>query len=135
MAERLIYLVRHGIAEDRSATSPLKRAAQTADLIAAAFPAARRETWPELAPGVDERALAERLDETKLQRVMLVGHEPDFGELLAWWLTGRREGFSTHFRKGGIACVAAAGSPPQGRATLEWLATARQMGRVGSSRD
>jgi len=60
--------------------------------------------------------------------IVLVGHEPDLGELLSFWLTGSIEGFATHFRKGAVACVSGAQLPPQRRAVLEWLLTADQLG-------
>jgi len=166
MSSRRIYLVRHGLAEELSATgrdrdraltavgrekvrhaarglarvgvevdrlvsSPLVRAVQTADEMADEFPAARREVWEELACGVDEIGLTARLDDAApSQNVMLVGHEPDLGEILAYWLTGRAMGFSTRVRKGSVICLLAAALPPGGRATLEWMMTARQLGLI-----
>jgi phosphohistidine phosphatase len=118
------------------ASSPLVRARETADEIAASFPRARREVWDELSPGVDESALTDRLERlAAADDVMLVGHEPDFGELLAYWLTGSRSGFRTRFRKGAIACLRAGMLPPQGRATLEWMLTTKQLCAAAEGKD
>ncbi len=157
MAERRIYLVRHGVAEDiapsgRDAdrrlteegrrrlehtlermrrlevsidilvSSPRVRAVQTADVLATVLPPARREIWSELDCGVDEIALSARIDaEPPGRSIMLVGHQPDCGALLAYWLCGRATAFPSKFRKGAIACVQADALPPVGRATLEFL--------------
>jgi phosphohistidine phosphatase SixA len=66
---------------------------------------------------------------------MLVGHEPDLGELLAYFLTGSRSGLRTRFRKGAVACVRAGMPPPQGRATLEWMLTTKQLGAAADGKD
>jgi phosphohistidine phosphatase len=117
-------------------SSPLARARETADEVATSFPRARREVWEELAPGVDENALTDRLERLAAgDDVMLVGHEPDFGELLAYWLTGSRNGFRTRFRKGAVACIRAGTLPPQGRATFEWMLTTKQLGAAADGKD
>lgn len=169
MPERRIYLVRHAIAEDRSAsgrdadraltregrkkmkraarglaaleigeptilTSPLLRARETADFLVEALPGAKLEVCDLLAPGVDANVLAAFLERhPSAGAVMLVGHEPDMGELVARWLTGARSGFATRFRKGAVACLIAGMLPPQGRATLDWFMTADQLGAIGAS--
>ncbi len=112
-------------------SSPLVRAVQTSDEIAKVFPEARREVWDELACGVDEIALGARLESaTPTGNVMLVGHEPDLGELLAYFLTGRTSGFYTRVRKGSVSCMLAGGLPPASVATFEWMMTAKQLGRI-----
>lgn len=166
MSERRIYIVRHAIAEDFSASgrdedraltvegrkkmkraarglaslgvapahllaSPLVRAQQTAEIVVEAFPQLKIETCDLLAPGVDERALTRLLNGSYAAGdVMLVGHEPDLGELLAYWLSGSRGGIETRFKKGAVACIAASTLPPVGKAVLEWFLTAGQLGSV-----
>src|SRR5690606_30122496 len=120
---------------DRIVSSPLVRALETADEIAAVFPRARREEWSELAPGVDEWRLTARVETLPPDEdVMLVGHEPDLGELLSFWLTGSRSGFHTRFRKGAVACVCAGMLPPQSVATFEWMMTTKQLGAIADGR-
>jgi phosphohistidine phosphatase len=117
-------------------SSPLLRARETADEIAAIFQRARREIWDEMSAGVDEYALVARLEKTNPREdVMLVGHEPDLGELLAYFLTGSRSGFRTRFRKGAVASVRAGMFPPQGRATLEWMLTTKQLGAAAEGKE
>lgn len=120
-----------GTRVDVLVSSPLVRAVQTADEIAGAFPAARREVWEELACGVDEIALTSRLEsEIPAENVMLVGHEPDLGELLSFFLTGRASAFHTRVRKGSVSCMLAGGLPPSSVATFEWMMTAKQLGQI-----
>ncbi len=166
MAQRRIYLARHGVAEDFSASgrdfdrrltdegrermrragrglatlgvdvellvsSPLVRAVETADEVAGSLMPQRREVWEELSCGVDEIALTVRLEEALTSgSVFLVGHEPDIGELFAYWLTGRRGAFHTRVRKGSVSFLTAHSLPPDGRATFEWMMTAKQLARI-----
>ena len=126
-------MVALGVEIDLLVSSPLVRAVQTADELAPAFAGVRREVWDELACGVDEIALAARIDEhPRVRGLMLVGHEPDIGEMISFLLTGNRGGFMTHVRTGNVACLSAGATPPGGRAVLEWVMTARQLGRVAA---
>lgn len=129
-------LARIDAAPTRIVSSPLVRARETAEEIASAFPRVAREEWVELAPGVDETALTRRLEQLDPREdVMLVGHEPDLGEMLAYWLTGSREAFHTRYRKGAVACVRAGMLPPQGRATFEWMLTTKQLGAIADGKE
>lgn len=119
-----------GVEIDLLVSSPLVRAVQTADEIATTYSSPARQVWEELACGVDEVALTARLEEVEAANVMLVGHEPDIGEMLAYWLTGRTSGFYTRVRKGSVSCLLAGSLPPRGGGTLEWMMTAKQLGRI-----
>jgi phosphohistidine phosphatase len=120
-----------GVAPVHLLASPLVRAQQTAAIVVEALPQLEIETCELLAPGVDERALTRLLNGAHAGRdVMLVGHEPDLGELLSFWLTGSRGGVETRFKKGAVACIASATLPPHGKAVLEWLMTAAQLGSI-----
>ncbi|HEY8514534.1 MAG TPA: phosphohistidine phosphatase SixA [Candidatus Binatia bacterium] len=166
MKERRVYIVRHAIAEEESAsgrdedreltpegrkkmkraarglvelevtlqrivTSPLVRARQTAEILGEAFPDVPIEVADALAPGVDERALTRLLNGRYAgESVALVGHEPDLGELLSYWLTGSRHAFETRFKKGAVACLATDELPPTGKAMFEWMMTAAQLGAI-----
>jgi len=126
----------HGLARmldglDLIATSPLVRARQTADLIAAGFPNAERCLLPELAPGVDRDAFATWLDALTVRRVAVVGHEPDLSLLIGWLIGGRAR---VRMRKGAAALVALAGAAGQGSAELEWLLTRAALRRIGAPR-
>jgi phosphohistidine phosphatase len=68
-------------------SSPLVRALQTAEIVAAVTKLSDRggsvETRRELAPGGAEHELVKELVSQKRKRVMLVGHEPDLSTLVA----------------------------------------------------
>jgi phosphohistidine phosphatase len=68
-------------------SSPLVRALQTAEIVAAAVKLADRggvvETRRELAPEGDALGLVKQLVAAGAKRVMLVGHEPDLADLAA----------------------------------------------------
>lgn len=63
-------------------TSPLVRALQTAEVIAAELDVQHVETTRELAPGGDSVALVKTLVNQKRKRAMLVGHQPDLTVLI-----------------------------------------------------
>jgi phosphohistidine phosphatase len=58
-------------------SSPLVRALQTAEVIAAELGIANVETTRDLAPGGDAEALLRSLVAQKRKRAMVVGHQPD----------------------------------------------------------
>jgi phosphohistidine phosphatase len=74
-------------------TSPLVRAVETAEIVAAVTKLGDRggvvEVRRELAPDGDARALVRECVAGEMKRVMLVGHEPDLSDL-ATFLAGRR---------------------------------------------
>ncbi len=124
-------LVALDVAPARLFSSPLVRACETAEILAGELGGLEIELTDALAPGVDERTLTRLVDAAAGEDVMLVGHEPDLSEMLAYWLTGSRGGFETDFKKGACACLAVDLLPPRGKAILEWLLTAGQLGRIG----
>jgi len=114
-------------------TSPLVRARQTAEIVAAAFGAEKTiEVVPELAPGGDFRKLLRRLRAApgRPDRVVLVGHEPYLGDLLGLLVSGRTD-LSLGLKKGGLARVTFEGAVRPGAARLDWLLTPRQLARLG----
>ncbi|MFM7141293.1 MAG: phosphohistidine phosphatase SixA [Alphaproteobacteria bacterium] len=114
-------------------SSPFLRARQTAEIVGREFEL-EPETWHALACGVDHERIAAELDERHPGgTVVLVGHEPDMGQLLSHWLTGHPRRMAVHFGKGAAACVTAGQLPPGGTAMLEWMLTCSQLGRL--SRD
>ena len=63
-------------------SSPLVRALQTAEVIAAELGVAQVETTRDLAPGGDAVALLRSLVVQKRKRAMVVGHQPDLTVLV-----------------------------------------------------
>jgi phosphohistidine phosphatase len=111
-------------------TSPLVRARQTAELVAAAF---RNPppivTMTSLAPGSAHNAIIEDLSKQhRRHQIALVGHEPGIGELAGRLIGLRRP---LEFRKGAICCIDVAALPPAGPGQLRWFLTPRIMRKIG----
>jgi phosphohistidine phosphatase len=160
-----LYLVRHGIAEERGddwpddgkrpltskgiarlkqiargldrlgvifdvvLTSPLTRARQTADAVAAAFdPRPPIVVVEALSPdGTPQTLLAELDKQSRRTRIALVGHEPGIGELAAR-LAGLRR--PIEFKKGAVCRIDLESLPLTGPGTLRWFATPRMLRSV-----
>jgi phosphohistidine phosphatase len=107
-------------------TSPLLRAKQTADLLAAGLkPAPAVEILAELVPGTAPAKMAEALGTAGGRRsIAVVGHEPGLGEFAAW-LVGARTPFE--FKKGGVCRIDVPALPPAGNGQLIWLATPKML--------
>ncbi len=103
-------------------TSPLVRARQTAELLAAGVPEHPRvATLEALAPGHSPPDIASAIvGATRRRCLALVGHEPDLGALAAF-LIGARQAIP--LKKGGVCRidVRALSAGPSG--VLVWLAT------------
>jgi len=108
---------------DRVLTSPLVRARETAELLAAGLgnPDILVELCPELAPGGSAKRLAKMLRKLHAQHVVLVGHMPELRQQTAWLIGGKKA--SIDFAKGGAACVVCDAPPRQGAGTLLWMVT------------
>jgi phosphohistidine phosphatase len=158
-----VYLVRHGIAEergpgwpddtlrpltergrrrfsraaagftrlegvpDRILTSPLVRAQQTAELLSHAADAAPVETVDALSPGQRPAAILAKLRRLRVDRVALVGHEPDLGDLAAQLLGASRP---LPFKKGGI-CRIDVEWQGEAEGTLVWFLSPAVLRRLG----
>lgn len=99
-------------------TSPLIRARQTAEEFCntAEIPGAVIQGW--LACGMSpETALAELAAFRDFKRVAIVGHEPDFSQLISWILGSN--GGSIIVKKGSITCLAI--NPPSRHGSLVYM--------------
>jgi phosphohistidine phosphatase len=116
---------------DEIFTSPLVRARQTADLLAAGTdgrPTAK--VLDALAPGHSPATVMAHLAKAaKRTRLALVGHEPDLGELAAYLIGARRP---LPFKKGGIGRIDVAGLSSKAGGTLVWFVTPKVLRRLGS---
>jgi phosphohistidine phosphatase len=112
---------------DLVVTSPLVRAAATADILVRALSSRPRVVASSaLAPGGSPPPIAEALaTHSKARGVALVGHEPGMGELAAWLIGARNP---LPFRKGAICRIDVSEWPPQRQqGTLVWFATPRML--------
>jgi phosphohistidine phosphatase len=103
---------------DAIITSPLKRARQTASIVAEALKAGEKLlTDGRLGVAFDKDRLEEiLLDHPGAAALMLVGHEPSFSETIGSLIGGGR----VVCKKGGLACVRVyETAPPKGE--LLWL--------------
>lgn len=117
-------LARIDVTIDVILTSPLVRARQTADIVAAALePRPSIVTLESLAPGATYAALVGDLEKhARKSRLALVGHEPGIGELAAR-LVGSRH--AIEFKKGAVCRIDLDQIPPAGPGHLRWFMTPR----------
>jgi len=117
-------LKRMGVTIDLVLTSPLVRARQTAEIIAAGLaPAPHITVTDALSPdGTHHAVVADLEKHARKGRIALVGHEPGIGELAAR-LIGARQ--SLEFKKGAICRVDFEELPPSGAGKLQWFLTPR----------
>lgn len=109
------------------ATSPLLRARQTAEIVAAFYESGEIVILPALSPGAAARDVLAWLRTQPNEAVFaLVGHEPDLSQLAGWLLSGKPSGF-VQFKKGAAALIKFTEAPAAGKGTLEWLLTAAQL--------
>jgi phosphohistidine phosphatase len=108
-------------------SSPLKRARQTAQIVAEQFGLADSLFEDQrLSPGFGIPELAQILqDHAALDALIVVGHEPDFSEVVSRLIGGGR----IVFKKGGLAQVDVLDPIiPSGK--LNWLFTPKSMDRL-----
>jgi phosphohistidine phosphatase len=117
------------IAFDVILTSPLVRARQTAEALAVVLkPKPDVVSIETLAPGGSPAALFRELgSHARRERIALVGHEPDMGDLAAR-LIGARQPIP--FKKGAICCIEVGELPPGGPGVLRWFAPPRILRRL-----
>jgi phosphohistidine phosphatase len=110
-------------------SSPLVRARETAEIIAAELKSRKRLSLAdELKPGTDAKRLVHKLAHQKpaAKNILLVGHEPDFSELISLLVAGH-VGAGFALKKGGLAHLEIDKLRFGGCALLAWLLTTAQM--------
>lgn len=125
---------RMGLEFDLVFTSNLKRARQTADIVAAELglqPSALRVSRL-LEPGVSPLSFFRELEGVKdTPAVLVVGHEPNLSEMLSLLTTGDVNGLSVEVKKASLALVEVDGFPPDGSAALQFLLQPRHLREIG----
>jgi phosphohistidine phosphatase len=112
-------------------TSPLKRARETAEILAHGLAGVRVEVMPELAPGVDSPTLVGALrSHAGHKSLALVGHQPGLGRLASFLLTGSERRCDFDFKKGGVACLEADFSDHTAHCALQWFTAPKLLRRI-----
>ena len=117
-----------GVAPSLILTSPLKRALQTAQIAAEILEyqgeLLRTRT---LEPNSSPKAVWDEIRVHKDEaRILLVGHEPLFGRLMAY-LLGSPE-LQVDFKKGALACIELDRFPAEPHGVLRWMLTSKLAG-------
>lgn len=110
-------------------SSPLVRARQTAEMVAADVKARKRLAFAdELKPGGNPKKLIQKIAAQKINSgdVLLVGHEPDLSNLISLLVTGSRDAGFT-LKKAGVAKLEVEKLCAGKCAALAWLLTPAQM--------
>jgi len=103
-------------------TSPLTRARETAEILAAEVGQIDIEVFPALASGESTSTLCAAVAKMSCKTgIALVGHEPDLGELGSYILTGDEHAAHLHFRKAGVATFEVESLAELRPATLRWF--------------
>ena len=125
-------LVRAGLDVDWIVSSPLVRAVQTAEIVAEALtPNPPMDFCDALAPGRRPGSIDRLSGQTRqpAPRVLVVGHEPDLGELAAR-LIGAGRNANMPFKKGGCCLITFSEFPPKSPGRLVWWLTPRIMRKL-----
>lgn len=112
-------------------SSPLRRAQQTADLLAQTYSHAHRETLPALAP---LGPAIEILNYLKIHgqtthTIALIGHEPTLGRLVTWLLSGQSKNWMP-LKKGGACLLEFPHEVTPEEAQLCWALTPQQLRKL-----
>ena len=110
-------------------SSPLVRARQTAEIVAADLKVERRLAFAdELRPGGDPKRLVQKINalKPKPENIMLVGHEPGLSRLISLFTTGETDAGMV-LKKGGLAKLEMEKLRAGKCAALAWLLTPAQM--------
>lgn len=104
-------------------SSPFLRARQTAEELLHDWPAPRPQfgVFEELALGGKRRKLLKALREHGVDKVAIVGHEPELGELTAFLIGSKK--LHVELDKAAVACLVCNARLNKGAGRLRWLVT------------
>lgn len=111
---------------DALVASPLVRAVETAEIVAAGYECAAFEQTPVLEPERDPRELGAWLAGRDEKVLAIVGHEPLLSHASSWFLSGLRTSF-IELGKAGSLLLHFPGEIAPGRARLVFALTAKQL--------
>ena len=126
-AKALVHL---GVDFDHIISSPLVRTKQTAEVFAQALPSKPAVTLSDsLAPaGAPAAVFQELAKHMRKERIAVVGHEPNMGELAARLIGAR---VPLEFKKGAICRIDFEVFPPKGVGSLRWFMPPRMLRKIG----
>jgi len=111
-------------------TSPWRRAAQTAAIVAEVLSCGAPKELPELAGNRTAKELLDALGRHNTGNVLLVGHQPLLGDAVAQ-LLGAGDKCEIDLRKSGACAVQVSSLPSRRPAVLQWLLTSKQLRAIG----
>ena len=131
MKEIASGLLRLGFDVDWIVSSPLLRAAESAEIMAEELgPGVPKDFCDALCPGGSPEVLITFLARhANRKRVLVVGHEPDLSELAAR-LMGAGRHANLAFKKGGCCLITFAEFPPKSPGQLVWWLTPRLLRKM-----
>ena len=131
--ESVAGLSRLDVAVDEIFTSPLVRAKQTADILAAGLPGKPVvKVIDALSPGHPPSAVMAQLAHTaRRRRIALVGHEPGLGELAAHLIGAGR---ALTFKKGGVCRIDVESLTSRRPGSLNWFVTPKVLRGLQASK-
>jgi phosphohistidine phosphatase len=120
------------VAIDEIFSSPLVRAKQTAELLAAGIDGKPILKYLDaLAPGHSpSTTIAQLAKVARRRRIALVGHEPDLGELAAHLIGAQRP---LPFRKGAVCRIDVSGLTGERAGSLIWFVPPKPLRELGKS--
>lgn len=132
-----VGLQRIGVKPDVILSSPLRRAEETARLVADVLtPNASIELFPPLAGGFAVEDVVKGLrPHRQVRELLLVGHQPDLGQLASYLMTGAANLAPLPFKKAGVAAIELGSVPPRSAGLLQWFLTPGQLRDIASSRN
>jgi phosphohistidine phosphatase len=115
-----------GVRLDVILTSPLKRARQTADIVAKEFKAQNKvRQMRELSPEGDRKALYQSLSSFKEgTTILLVGHSPHLSDMVGE-IVSDDSSLRLDLKKGGIVRIRITAAAPKLKGELRWLISPR----------
>jgi phosphohistidine phosphatase len=117
-----------GLAFNAILTSPIARAMETAEIVAAELGDIKPRGVPELSTGASPAAVLEVMVKLKLpESVLVIGHEPTLSRLASLMLTGSSESTGIKLKQGGVIALEFPDRIERGAAHLRWMMTQRQM--------
>ncbi len=121
-----------GLAFNMILTSPIARAAETAEIVANELGGPKPRAVPELSTGASPANALEALAKQRLpESVMVVGHEPTLSRLVSLMLTGSSESVGIKLKQGGVIALEFPDRVERGSAQLRWMMTQRQLRQLG----